>query len=71
VPEFERAIALAPGEASFHLSLGISLEQIGRVADAGREYRTYLQMDPGAPEAGPLKAHLEAMAPLQAARPQL
>lgn len=66
VPEFEKAIALAPGEGSFHLSLGTSLEHIGRVADAAREYRTYLQMVPNAPEAAPLKAHLEALAAAQA-----
>jgi predicted RNA polymerase sigma factor len=39
----------------------MSLEQVGRVADAAREYRTYLEMEPSAPEAAQLKAHLEAL----------
>jgi Flp pilus assembly protein TadD len=68
IPEFEKAIGLAPGEPSFHLSLGISLEQVGRTTEAAREYRIFLEMHPTAPEAAPLKAHLDTMAPAQAAR---
>ena len=62
IPEFRKAIAMAPREPSFHLSLGISLEKTGKPADAQREYQQYLDMAPWAPEAEKLKAHLKALA---------
>lgn len=61
VPEFQKAIVLAPSEPTFHVSLGISLEKLGRIADAVREYRVFLEMEPSAPEAGSLKAHVDAL----------
>jgi len=67
VGEFKRAIELAPSEPSFHLSLAISLEKTGKVADAQREYAQYLEMDPSAPEAQKLKAHMQALASGQTA----
>jgi len=62
IAEYRKAIALAPGEASFHLSLGMSLEKTGKTGDARREYQQYLDMNPEAPEAEKLKAHLKGMA---------
>jgi len=61
IPEFQKAIASAPGEAAFHAALAVSFEKVGRIADAVREYRTYLQMDPAAPGAQQLKAHVELL----------
>jgi Flp pilus assembly protein TadD len=61
IPEFQKAIASAPGEATFHASLAVSLEKVGRIADAVREYHNYLQMDPAAPGAQQLKAHVELL----------
>jgi predicted TPR repeat methyltransferase len=51
------------------LSLGMSLERTGKTADAVREYRTYLEMEPGAPEAAKLKEHLEALGSGRATKP--
>ncbi len=62
ITEFQKAIALAPGEPSFHLSLGRSLEQVGRVADAVKEYRVFLEMAPTAPDAAQLKTHVNSLA---------
>ena len=61
IPEFEKAIALAPGEASFHLSLAASLEKAGRVPDAKREYQQYLEMAPNSVDAEMVKAHLQGL----------
>jgi Flp pilus assembly protein TadD len=69
ITEFQKAISLAPGEPSFHLSLGMSLERVGRIADAVKEYKTYLEMEPSAPDAAKLKAHVEALAAGRASRP--
>ena len=44
IGEFERAIALAPGESDFHLSLGFALETAGRPRDAAAAYRRYLEL---------------------------
>lgn len=67
IPEFEKAIQLAPGEPSFHVSLAISLEKVGRTTDAIREYHAYLEMAPSAPDAGRVKAHIDALAAVQPA----
>src|SRR5665213_3342164 len=61
IPEFEKAIALAPAEASFHLALGASLEKAGRLSDAKREYQQYLDMAPSATDAGQVRAHLQGL----------
>jgi Flp pilus assembly protein TadD len=61
IPAYERAIQLAPGEATFHLSLAVSFESVNRLDDARREFRRYLEMEPSGPEAGKVKAHLEAL----------
>ena len=61
IPEFQKAIELAPGEASFHVSLGISLEAAGRVDEAVAEFKRYLEMEPSADDAAQLKEHVDAL----------
>ena len=58
VAGFERAIALAPGQADFQLSYGLALEASRRPRDAAAAYRRYLELEPDAPEADKVKAHL-------------
>lgn len=61
IPEFEKAIALAPGESSFHLALGNSLAKAGRLTDAQRAFRQYLELEPEAPDAAKVKAHIDTL----------
>ena len=61
IPEFEKAIALAPGEPSFHLALGNSLAKAGRLTDAQRAFRQYLELEPEAPDAAKVKAHIDTL----------
>jgi len=61
IPELQKGIEMAPGVASFHLALGVSLEKIGRLDEAGRAYRTYLEMAPSAPDADRVRAHVRSM----------
>ena len=61
IPEFEKAIRLAPAEASFHLGLGNSLQAAGRLAEARKAFETYLGMEPSAPDAAKVKAHIEVL----------
>ena len=69
IPELERAIKLAPAEASFHLALGNSLQSVGRIADARRAFETYLEMEPNAPDAAKVKAHIEVLSAAASAPP--
>jgi len=46
-----RSLEFDPSLAQAHRGLGISYASQGRSADAVREYRTYLQMAPNAPDA--------------------
>jgi tetratricopeptide (TPR) repeat protein len=69
IPEFEKAIRLAPAEASFHLALGNSLQAAGRLPEARKAFETYLQMEPSAPDAGKVKAHIETLSAAISARP--
>jgi len=66
IPEFEKAIVLAPGEPSFHLALGNSLARAGRIPDAQRAFRRYLELEPEAPDAAKVKAHIDALGALAA-----
>ena len=68
IPEFEKAIRLAPAEASFHLALGNSLQSVGRLPEARRAFETYLQMEPSAPDAAKVKAHIETLSTAITAR---
>jgi Flp pilus assembly protein TadD len=61
VAGFQRAITLAPGEASFRLSLGISYEALKRPAEAAQAYQEYLELAPTAPDAPKIKTHIEAL----------
>jgi len=61
IPEFEKAIQLAPSEPTFHLSLGASLEKAGRRSDARREYQQYLDMAPNAADADAVRTHLQGL----------
>jgi Flp pilus assembly protein TadD len=58
IPELQKGIEMAPSVASFHLALGVTLEKVGRLDEAGRAYRTYLEMAPSAPDADRVRAHL-------------
>jgi len=61
VEHFRRAIELAPEEADFQLSMAISSERLGRAADAVEAYKRYLEMAPSSPEAGKVRAHIDAL----------
>ena len=41
--------------------MALSLEQIGRPADARREYQLYLELSPSAPDADTVKSHLQSL----------
>jgi Flp pilus assembly protein TadD len=43
------------------MSLGVSLETVGKLAEAEREYRTYLEMAPDGPDAEKVKAQIERL----------
>ncbi len=62
VGHYRRAIELEPNEADFQLSLGISSERLGRVPDAIGAYTRYLEMAPTSPEAGKVRARVDALA---------
>jgi Flp pilus assembly protein TadD len=57
----QKGIETAPGVAAFHLALGVCLEKVGRLSDAGREYQTYLDMAPAAPDADKVRSHLQTL----------
>ena len=65
ISEFEKATTLAPGEASGQLSLAICLEKTGRISEALRSYRRFLEIEPGSPDAEKLKAYVETLASAQ------
>lgn len=65
IPEYEKAIVLDPNDPSFRLALGMSLEKVGHISEAANAYRAFLEMDPDSPDAGKLKAHLEALSSAQ------
>jgi Flp pilus assembly protein TadD len=68
IPEFEKAIRQAPAEASFHLALGNSLQAAGRLPEARKAFETYLEMEPAAPDAAKVKAHIEVLSAAISAR---
>ncbi len=51
IPEWEKALELAPAEALPHNNLGVALAETGRVNEAIAEYRKALQLNPGYAEA--------------------
>jgi Flp pilus assembly protein TadD len=62
IPELQKGIASAPSVAAFHLALAVCLEKVGRLTDAGREYQSYLDMAPAAPDADKVRSHLQTLA---------
>ena len=58
IGQFERAIALAPGQADFHLSHGFALETAARPRDAAAAYRRYLELEESGPQAEKIKARI-------------
>jgi Flp pilus assembly protein TadD len=58
VSELQKAVALDSRDANVHLALGVSLERVGRVADALPQYHQYIAMQPNSVDAGRLKEHL-------------
>jgi Flp pilus assembly protein TadD len=51
IPVFQKGIEIAPTVAPFRLALGLSLEALGRTAEAQQEFQAYIEMVPGAPNA--------------------
>jgi Flp pilus assembly protein TadD len=51
IPEWQKALALAPSEALVHNNLGVALAETGRVEEAIAHYRKALQLSPRYPEA--------------------
>ena len=58
---YEKAIELAPGQSDFQLSYGLALEAAKRPQDAAAVYRRYLELEPSAPQAEKVRAHLAAL----------
>jgi Flp pilus assembly protein TadD len=58
VAEFQKAVALDPGDPNIHLALGVSLERVRRISDAVPQYQQYLAMQPNSADAARLKEHL-------------
>ena len=66
ITAFQRAITLAPGQADFHLSLGLAQEAAQRPRDAATSYRAFLELEPASPDAERVRgriAQLEGTAP--------
>ena len=61
IPELQKGIEMAPSVPTFHLELGVCLEKLRRLADAGREYQTYLDMAPAAPDVEKVRSHLQSL----------
>jgi len=58
---FERAIALAPGQADYSLFYGRALEAAQRPGDAIAAYRHYLELEPLAPDVEQVRAYLRQL----------
>ena len=67
VVEFEKAAKSAPADSKVQVLLGITLEKVGRIPDAIRAYRRFLELEPGAPDAEKIKAHIESLGSAQPA----
>jgi Flp pilus assembly protein TadD len=61
ISELQKGIEMAPSVSSFHLALGVSLEKIGRLDEAGRAYQRYLDLAPSAPDADRVRTHLRSV----------
>ena len=70
IVEYDRAIALAPNEPTFHFALGISYERLARRAEAAAAYGRYLDLVPQAPNATQVAAKILVLTTGVAAGPQ-
>jgi tetratricopeptide (TPR) repeat protein len=61
IPVFQKGIEIAPTVAPFRLALAVSFEALGRNAEAQQEFQAYLDMVPGAPNAGSIRSHLQSL----------
>jgi Flp pilus assembly protein TadD len=61
IPVFQKGIEIAPTVAPFRLALALSLEALGRTAEAQQEFQAYVDMVPGAPNAGSVRSHLQSL----------
>jgi tetratricopeptide (TPR) repeat protein len=61
IPEFQKAILLAQSDPTVRLWYAVSLERARRFNEAIREYKRYLEMQPGSRDARRLQAHLDAL----------
>jgi tetratricopeptide (TPR) repeat protein len=61
VTRYREAIGHRPGDATFHLALGISEERLGHGAAAAAAYRRFLQLTPQAREAESVRARADLL----------
>jgi tetratricopeptide (TPR) repeat protein len=61
IPVFQKGIEIAPTVAPFRLALALSFEALGRTAEAQQEFQAYVDMVPGAPNAGSVRSHLQSL----------
>ncbi len=61
IAAYLKAIALAPDEPSFYLSLAQSYEALARPADVEAAYARYLGMEPESAQAEMIRARLEIL----------
>jgi tetratricopeptide (TPR) repeat protein len=61
LPQLERAVALAPNDARPHLAYAVSLDQLKRTADAIKQYRAYVEMQPTAPDAEGVRERIRSL----------
>jgi hypothetical protein len=61
IATFQKAVALAPAAAAFHLPLAAAYENVGQFADAAREYRAFVDAAPEARDADRARTRLGAL----------
>jgi Flp pilus assembly protein TadD len=61
IPVFQKGIEIAPTVAPFRLALALSFEALGRTAEAQQEFQAYVDMNPGAANAGSIESHLQLL----------
>jgi len=58
---FDNAVEARSGDASLRRDRGLCHERLAHPAPAIEDYRAYLSMEPTAPDAGPIRARLDAL----------
>jgi regulator of sirC expression with transglutaminase-like and TPR domain len=56
VKEYRKAIEMNPKHPNAHRNLGVVLEELGDPAGAAKEFETYLQLAPNAPDAATIRS---------------